>query len=237
MHAYFDILLRSSSAIILLLLVSKLLGKQTISNMTFHDFVTGITIGALTANLAFNDSLKWTHVLLSLLVITVISTLLSIIALKNHKMRKWISGSPTVLIEGGKILEENMKKEKFTLDSLNQALRERGIFNLDEVEYAVLEDNGIVAVLKKDEYQYVTKKDLKLNLNARAQAFPVELIMDGTLMEKQLEENGLTKEWLEAELKRKGKQISDVFYAVRGTQRQLIFDFYEDEIDKPIDKE
>ncbi|OBZ10388.1 DUF421 domain-containing protein [Bacillus sp. FJAT-26390] len=237
MNAYFDILLRSSSAIILLLLVSKLLGKQTISNMTFHDFVTGITIGALTANLAFNDSLKWTHVLLSLLVITVISTLLSIIALKNHKMRKWISGSPTVLIEGGKILEENMKKEKFTLDSLNQALRERGIFNLDEVEYAVLEDNGIVAVLKKDEYQYVTKKDLKLNLNARAQAFPVELIMDGTLMEKQLEENGLTKEWLEAELKRKGKQISDVFYAVRGTQRQLIFDFYEDEIDKPIDKE
>jgi uncharacterized membrane protein YcaP (DUF421 family) len=237
MHAYFDILLRSSSAIILLLLVSKLLGKQTISNMTFHDFVTGITIGALTANLAFNESLKWSHVVLSLLVITIISTLLSIIALKNHKMRKWISGSPTVLIEGGKILEENMKKVKFTLDSLNQALREKGIFNLDEVEYAVLEDNGIVAVLKKEEYQYVTKKDLKLRLSAQAQAFPVELIMDGTLMEKQLEENGLTKKWLETELGRRGKRISDVFYAVRGTQQQLIFDFYEDKIDKPIDKE
>lgn len=103
------------------------------------------------------------------------------------------------------------------------------------MEYAVLEDNGMVSVLKKQEYQYVTRKDLKLL--SVPQSFPVELIMDGVLIEENLENNGLTKEWLENELRRKGKRISDVFYGVRGTQRQLVFDYYEDGINKPIDKE
>lgn len=235
MHTYMDILMRTIAAILLLLLVAKILGKQTISNMTFHDFVTGITIGALAANLAFNESMKWSHILLSLAVITITSFLLSVIALKSRKLRSWISGSPTVLIEGGKILENNMRKVRYTLDSLDQALRENGIFNLEEVEYAILEDNGMVSVLKKEDYQLVTKKDMKLQLST--QAFPVELIMDGTVMDKELKENGLTKEWLEAELKSRGKQISEVFYAVRGTKKQLIFDYYEDGIHKPTDKE
>jgi uncharacterized membrane protein YcaP (DUF421 family) len=99
----------------------------------------------------------------------------------------------------------------------------------------VLEDNGMVSVLKKQEYQYVTRKDLKLH--SVPQSFPIELIMDGILMENNLKENGLTKEWLEKQLSRKGKRISDVFYGVRGTQQQLVFDYYEDGVKKPIDKE
>jgi uncharacterized membrane protein YcaP (DUF421 family) len=235
MQAHLEILIRAIVSILALLLVAKLLGKQTISNMTFHDFVTSITIGSIAANLAFNETLKSSYLILSLIVITVISFLLSFIALKNHKLRKWISGSPTVLIEDGKILENNMKKLRYTLDTLDQELRGRGIFNMEEVEYAVLEDNGKVSVLKKEEYQGVTKKDLKLASNQ--QSFPVELVMDGIVMGKNLENNGLTLQWLENEVKRKGKQISDVFYAVRGTQQQLFFDFYEDGIRKPIDKE
>lgn len=235
MHAYLDILIRTILSIVMLLLMAKILGKQTLSNMTYHDFVTSITVGAIAANLAFNQQLKWSYLITSLIVITITSFLLSVIALKNRKMRSWISGSPTVLIEGGKILEDNMKKLRYTLDTLDQELRGKEIFNMEEVEYAVLEDNGKVSVLRKDEYQFITKRDMKLRPND--QAFPVELIMDGTLMEKDMENNGMTKEWLETELRRKGKRISDVFYAVRGTQQQLVFDFYEDDIHKPIDKE
>ncbi|MDQ0872350.1 uncharacterized membrane protein YcaP (DUF421 family) [Paenibacillus sp. V4I3] len=235
MHAYMDILIRTVLSILVLLLIAKMLGKQTISNMTFHDFVTGITLGAIAANLAFNETIKLSYLILSLIVITVTSYLLSVIALKSRKMRNWISGSPTVLIEGGKILEDNMRKVRYTLDSLDQALREKGVFDIEEVDYAVLEDNGVVSVLKKDEYKYVTKKDMKLLPNA--QVFPIELIMDGKMMEKNLENNGLTKEWLELELKRKGKKLSDVFYAARGTKQQLVFDFYEDGIHQTIDKE
>lgn len=235
MHAYVEILIRTVLSILVLLLIARILGKQTISNMTFHDFVTGITLGAIAANLAFNKELKLTHLILSLIVITITSYLLSVIALKSRKMRSWISGSPTVLIEGGKILEDNMRKVRYTLDSLDQALREKGIFDIEEVNYVLLEDNGMVSVLKKDEYQFVTKKDMKLHPNG--QVFPVELIMDGKIIEKNLENNGLTKEWLELEVRRKGKRISDVFYAARGTKQQLVFDFYEDGIQQTIDKE
>lgn len=235
MHAYVEILIRGITSILVLLLIAKVLGKQTLSNMTYLDFVTSITLGAIAANYAFNLQLKWLQLLLALIIIGVTSFLLSLVSLHSHKLRMWISGSPTVLIERGKILEDNMKKQRYTLDSLDQALREKEIFDVEEVEYAILEDNGKLSVLRKDEYQFVTKKDMKLR--PHAQSFPVELIMDGVIMEKELTKNGMTKEWLEGELTKKGKQISDVFYAVRGTKKQLFFDFYQDHIDNPIDKE
>lgn len=232
---YADILFRTLLSVALLLLIPRILGKQTISSMTFHDFVTSITLGSIAANLAFNASLTSFSIILSLAVIVIISLLLSMVALKSRKLRSWISGSPTVLIEQGKILDKNMRKIRYTLDLLDQALREREIFNIEEVEYAVLEDNGRVSVLKKEAYQHATKKDL--GLIAQAQAFPVELIMDGEIVQSNLERNGLTKEWLEHELQLKGKRLSDVFYAVRGTRQQLVFDYYEDGIRNPMDRE
>jgi uncharacterized membrane protein YcaP (DUF421 family) len=229
--------MRTILAVGLLLLIPRILGKQTLSSMTSNDFVTSITLGSLAANLAFNISLKSSYLVLSLVVITAISFLLSFIALKSRSLRSWISGSPTVLIEDGKIMEANMRKIHYTLDSLDQALREKDIFNIEEVEYAVLEDNGQVSVLKKEAYQFVTKQDLGLQL--QSQVFPVELIMDGVLVEDNLKRNGLTREWLENELrqKQKGKSLADVFYAVRGTRQQVVFDFYEDGIQQPLDQE
>ncbi|WP_342437689.1 DUF421 domain-containing protein [Paenibacillus sp. FSL L8-0436] len=234
---YVEILMRTILAVGLLLLIPRILGKQTLSSMTSNDFVTSITLGSLAANLAFNISLKSSYLVLSLVVITAISFLLSFIALKSRSLRSWISGSPTVLIEDGKIMEANMRKIHYTLDSLDQALREKDIFNIEEVEYAVLEDNGQVSVLKKEAYQFVTKQDLGLAL--QSQVFPVELIMDGVVEEDNLKRNGLTREWLENELrqKQKGKSLADVFYAVRGTQQQVVFDFYEDGIQQPLDQE
>ncbi|AIQ21208.1 membrane protein [Paenibacillus sp. FSL H7-0357] len=234
---YVEILMRTILAVGLLLLIPRILGKQTLSSMTSNDFVTSITLGSLAANLAFNISLKSSYLVLSLVVITAISFLLSFIALKSRSLRSWISGSPTVLIEDGKIMEANMRKIHYTLDSLDQALREKDIFNIEEVEYAVLEDNGQVSVLKKEAYQFVTKQDLGLAL--QSQVFPVELIMDGVVVEDNLKRNGLTREWLENELrqKQKGKSLADVFYAVRGTRQQVVFDFYEDGIQQPLDQE
>ncbi len=234
---YAEILMRTILSVGLLLLIPRILGKQTLSNMTSNDFVISITLGSLAANLAFNVSLKFTYLVLSIVVITATSFLLSFIALKSRRLRSWISGSPTVLIEEGKIMEANMRKIRYTLDSLDQAMREKDIFNIEEVEYAVLEDNGQVSVLKKEAYQFVTKQDLGLAL--KPQAFPVELIMDGNLVKDNLKQHGLTREWLEYELrkKHKGKKLSDVFYAVRGTKQQLVFDFYEDGIQQPLDRE
>ncbi|MBO7746827.1 DUF421 domain-containing protein [Paenibacillus sp. MWE-103] len=235
MNTYVDVLCRSVIAILLLLLIAKLLGKQTVSNMTFLDFVTGITLGSIAGNLAFNLKIKAVYMVLALVFAAGTSFLLSVVALKSRRLRKWISGSPTVLVEGGRILEANMRKIRYSLDSLDQALREQGIFDIGEVDYVVLEDNGTLSVLKKGEFQVAVKKDLKLKV--KPQSFPVELVMDGALLDGNFEANGLTREWLERELDRRGKRLEDVFYAVRGTHGQLFVDGYEDRVRRPVDKE
>ncbi|AQT84700.1 putative membrane protein [Paenibacillus larvae subsp. larvae] len=236
MNEYIDILLRTISALIIILLIARLLGKQTISNMTFHDFATGITMGAIAANLAFNVKMPALHIILCLAVFAITSLILSWLPLKSKKARKWISGSPTVVIEKGKILEDNMKKIKYSLDSLIQSLREKDIFDIDEVEYAILETNGKISVKKKPEYKTVTMKDLKLPYSLKS-SFPVELIMDGEIQEDNLAVHGITKEWLTSQLSKKGKKVSDVFYAVKSTKGNLIIDYYKDHLASPIDKE
>jgi uncharacterized membrane protein YcaP (DUF421 family) len=235
MLGYLEILIRTLSAFLLLLIVTRILGKQTVSNMTFNDFASAITLGGIAANLAFNEKIISGYLVLSLLFFGVISYAISVVSLKNRKWRKWISGSPTVLMEGGKILEDNMRKIRYNLDSLNQSLREKNIFDVEEVEYAVLEDNGKVSVKKKDEYEFVTKKDLKLHLDS-ASTFPVELIMDGQVIPDNLARSGLSMEKLQKELSKRNKKVSDVFYLVKGTKNQLIFDFYQDSIKNPIEK-
>lgn len=234
-HAYVDIFIRTISSLLLLLLIARMLGKQTISNMTFHDFVTGITLGAIAGNLAFNEKIKSWYFVFSLIVFAFTSLFLSYLSMKNRKIRNWVSGSPTVLIEGGRILEENMRKNRYTIDTLNQQLREKEIFDIEHVEYATLEDNGKLSVLRKEVYQFVTKKDL--HVQPGTVSYPVELIMDGQVISDNLTKNNLTLDWLECEVKDKGKTIADVFYAVRGTKQQLVFNFYDDNVRKPVDKE
>ncbi|MCR8995026.1 DUF421 domain-containing protein [Brevibacillus laterosporus] len=236
MHEYMDTIGRTILSFGLLLLVARVLGKQTLSNMTFHDFVTGITMGAIAANLAFNEKIKMMELILSLAVFSGTSYLMSNIAIKIQKSRKWISGAPTVLIENGKILEENMRKNKYTMDSLNQSLRQKDIFNLQEVENAVVETNGKLSVQKKTEFQSVTKKDLQIFTGGK-EKFPIELVMEGQILEDNLRQNKLSKDWLHKEIKRIGKNLDEIFYAVKTSNGTIVFDFYADHIKSPIDKE
>ncbi|GIP39389.1 hypothetical protein J31TS4_26690 [Paenibacillus sp. J31TS4] len=324
MHEYVHIIIRTIAAILLLLFIARIVGKQTVSNMTFHDFVTGITLGAIAGNLGFNTKINAWFPALSLIVLSGTSLTLSVLSIKSRKLRQWISGAPTVLIEGGAILEENMRKAKYTIDSLNQSLREKDIFDPEEVEYALLETNGRLSVRRKAEYLPATRKDLMTtaggasgsassaggkpvangaqseaggkpaggssssagasaasesqsnagsettggsgsasgnnptassgpaaggsggrtapSMDASAGAsqpamFPIELMTDGQLLEENLMKSGLTREELERVLKQKGKKLGDVFYAVQGTHKQLFFDYYEDHIQSPIDRE
>lgn len=230
-----EIIIRTSASFILLMIVAHILGKQTISQMTYHDFIAAIMIGAITANMAFNIQLKFWNIITSLIVFSFITFLIALLSLKSRTARKWFSGEPTVVMENGKILENNLKKLKYTMDSLNQALREKEIFNIEEIEYAILEPDGHLSILKKAPYRNVTLKDLSILTSVPKENFPVELIMDGKIIEKNLEENKINKEWLYQELDKRSVSVKDVFYAVRGTNNQLVFDFYADKVNSPTD--
>ncbi|MEK3735215.1 DUF421 domain-containing protein [Paenibacillus sp. FSL M8-0334] len=214
MKDHLIILIRSFSAFIILMLIARALGKQTLSNMNFHDFVTAVILGAIAANFAFNEKIEVTHLLIALSVFTITSYILSKLLLKFRKFKMWTEGTPTVLIEGGLILEDNMKKNNMTMDSLNEQLRQKEIFNIEDVEYALLEINGKLSVQKKKEQQFVTLKDLQLNAGSNAKQFPIELVIDGQLLNDTLKANHIPESWLLSQLKVRGKKLEEVFYAV-----------------------
>ncbi|APB74476.1 MULTISPECIES: DUF421 domain-containing protein [Paenibacillus] len=236
MNGHLVILIRSFSAFVILMLIGRILGKQTLSNMNFHEFVTAVILGAIAANFAFNEKIEVVHLLIALSVFTITSYVLSKFFLKFRNFKMWTEGAPTVLIEGGFILEDNLKKNNMTLDSLNQQLRQKEIFNIEEVEYALLEINGKLSVQKKKELQAVTLKDLQLNAGNATQ-FPIELVIDGQLLHGNLNSNHIPESWLLSQLKARDKKLEDVFYAVKGSNGQLYVDEYKDKIQHPIDVE
>ena len=115
-----QVLIRTSAAFIVIMIIARILGKQTISQMTFHDFVAAITLGAITGNLAFNTKLNHWNLAASLMLFSGIAFVVTFISLKSRTVRKWLSGKPTIVIENGKILESNLRKLHLTLDTLNQ---------------------------------------------------------------------------------------------------------------------
>ena len=147
------IITRTFTAFILLWIFVQLLGKQTISQRTYHLYIASITMGTIAGNLAFNIKIKFLYFIIAIVIMSSIVFILNLIAVRNSRFRKWISGEPTTLIQNGQILEDSMKKMGYSLDSLKQALRSKDIFHLDEVECAILEINGSLSVLKKPPIQ------------------------------------------------------------------------------------
>lgn len=235
MSEHLEVVIRSILAFSILLIGTRILGKQTISQMTLFDFIAGISLGAITANLAFNLTIDIHHFLISFFIFILILFVTAYISMKSRKARKILAGDPTVIIQDGKILEENMRKMRYTLDYLNQQLREKDIFEVEEVLYAIVEPNGTLTVLKKPLFRSVTPKDLQLQPSEKG--LPIELIMDGRVITKNLEEHDLSLEWLKEEVKKRNVEWDKVFYAVRSSNGFLYFDYYDDNIPFPVDKE
>ena len=236
MPEHIEVILRSITSFSLLLIGARILGKQTISQMTLFDFVAAITLGAIAANLAFNTSIKAHHTIIAFTIYIVIIFLIAIISLKNRKGRKFLAGDPTIVIQNGKVLEGNMKKMRYTLDYLNQQLRERDVFNIEEVLYAIVETNGTLTALKKPQFRTVTRQDLMIAVMPE-QKLPIELIMDGEIIKENLEQNNLSFSWLEKELKKRNLTKHEVVYAVMAANGNMYVDTFRDDIHSPIDKE
>lgn len=222
-----EVVLRSFTAFAILLIGTRILGQQLISQMTTFDFIASISIGTIAANLAFNTPIKAYNFFMAYAIFIVVTVIIAIISLKNRQARKFFAGTPTVIIRDGHLLEENMRKIRYTLDYLNQQLREKDIFNIDEVYQAMIETNGTLTVLKKPEYRSVTRQDLMIPVK-QEKNLPIELIMDGTLMEESLIQNNINFEWIQKELERRKLDIQDVMYAVLSPNGKIYMDSYKD---------
>lgn len=217
-----------------LLIFARLLGKQQLSQLSFFDYVLGITIGSIAATLTTDlTSRAWPH-WVGLAVWSFLVAVLQLLTLKWRYAAKYIDGEPTVVIMNGKIMDDTMKKLRYRTSDLLEQLRLQNVFDISQVEFAVVEVNGQLSVLKKSQYQTVTTQDLDISTNY--QGISTELIYDGVVVEQNLRQVNLDRTWLDDQLRIQGiNDPSEVFLANLDTQGNLYIDKYQDHLQKITD--
>ncbi|MBC5638686.1 DUF421 domain-containing protein [Ornithinibacillus sp. BX22] len=221
------ILLRSIAAFLVLFLMTRIMGKKQISQLTFFDYCVGITIGSIAATMSVDQNVKALNGIISLLIWGLFPISLAYLGMKSHTFSKLTDGRATILIREGKVLEGSMKKNLLNVSELMLLLREKGVFKVSDVEMAILETNGNLSVLLKTDKQPVNAK--MLGIQVQQEHSPTILIMDGKVMKQNIEILGYTNEWLLGEIRKQGaNKIKDVFLAQIDSNGELYIDLYEE---------
>ena len=191
---------RSIILYILVLLVMRLMGKREIGQLQPFELAISIMIADLASVPMTELGIPITNGIIPILGLLIMHMLISIINMKSLKMRTIMSGQPSLLIYRGKIDEKVLRKERLTLNELEEKLRSNNVFNLGDVEYAILETNGEVTVIQKPEKRNVIAEDL--NISPEYEGISYDLVIDGKIMEKNLKSIGKDEKWLIAQLKK-----------------------------------
>lgn len=183
-----------------LFLVAKFIGHKQIAQLDFFDYITGITIGSIAAEMATELEEPWKP-LTAMFLYGGVTLLLSIISNKFPRSRKYLNGSPTILMDNGKLFYKNLKKAKLDLSEFMVMCRQQGYFDLTNIQTAVFEYNGKLTILPVTSQRPATPKDL--NVIPDQELLFTELIMDGRILEENLKRMGLDLTWLDKQLKQR----------------------------------
>ncbi|MFR4158593.1 MAG: DUF421 domain-containing protein [Bacilli bacterium] len=202
MSNFLNICFRTILVLIILFFITKMMGKKQISELNFFDYVVGITIGSIAADISLDIEKDMLAGIAALFIYGFISYIISFISIKSILARRFFIGVPTVLVEKGKIIESGLKKSKIDVNDLLMEARENGYFNLDEIDYALMEVNGNISFLPKEKEKPVTKKDMKIKCSN--EGLTVNAIIDSKYMVNNMKAINKDKEWLDHELKVNG---------------------------------
>lgn len=214
--------LTTLASFVVLFIVGKFIGHKQIAQFDFFDYVTGITIGSIAAEMATELEEPWKP-FIAMLIYGGVTLLLSIISNKFPRSRKYLNGTPTIIMENGKLYRENLKKARLDLSEFMVMCRQQGYFYLTSINTAVFEYNGKLTILPVSSKRPATPSDL--NLAPEQELLFTELIMDGRILESNLKRMGLDMNWLNKQLKQQKVNARDVFLAV--CDRNLNFVLYE----------
>lgn len=213
------IIILSAVSLAVLFIITKIIGFRQISEMSFFDYVIGITIGSIAAEMSTNIDLEWWKGVLAMAVYGILGVTLSVLAQKSIKARKFISGKPIIIIERGKISKKGMKKARIELDDLLSSARGNGFFNLSDIDYAIMETTGKIS------YQPVAKKrpliPTDFNFSPEREGLYINVIMDGHIIDDNLSVAGVTKKELENMLKAKGDKLDKILLGTIDIKKQL----------------
>ena len=214
------VILTSLLSVAALFIITKIMGHKQVAQLDFFDYVSGITIGSIGAELA--TELEEPHQpLIALAVYGLASIVLNFLTQKISKTRKYINGTPTFLMNNGKLYRKNLKQAKLDLSEFMLLCREQGYFDLDEIQTAIFEHNGKLSILPKAANRPVTPEDLKIM--TKPDFIGVEVIMDGHIMGENLSRMGRDENWLIKQLKAQGyKEAKEIFLGVYRSEEDAL---------------
>ena len=223
-----DVTGRSLISLVTLFLVTKLLGKKQVSQLSMFDYVIGISIGNFAAEMTTDLEIPYMNGILSVVIFGLVAYLVSYLTLKSIKLRRFFMGTPTIVIQNGKILKNGLKKVKFDTNDLLEECRGNGYFDISQIEYALMEANGKLSILPKGEYLPVTIKDM--DLKPQAQGLCANVIIDGKILLNNLKKINKNESWLRHELKVKGYNNLDkvLLATIDNNEKLVIYEKNED---------
>ncbi|MFZ7943511.1 DUF421 domain-containing protein [Neobacillus sp. 19] len=219
-----EVFSRAVGAFIVLFLLTRIMGRKQISQLTFFNYITGISIGTIAGAVTIDPSLKLSAGFVSLLTWSGLTLLVAYFDLKSRKARKWMEGEPVILIRQGKILEQQLKKQRLDMDELQLLLRSKDVFSIVDVEYAILETNGELSVLLKEGKQPLKQEAFLTSKKPKQTPIPLQLIADGKIINENLQQLNVNRSWVEDQLRVSGTNLSEVFYAELQQDGSLYID-------------
>ena len=216
----FTVILASLFSAAVLFIIAKIIGHKQVAQLEFFDYITGITIGSIAAELATTLDKPWWKPTVSMIVFGVITVILSVLTRKLPRSRKFINGTPTIVLNDGKLYRKNMKKAKLELSEFLLLCRQESYFKLDDIQTAVYEYNGKLSILPVSTKRPLNPEDMKLS--PPPEHIGTEVIMDGRILGGNLRRRNLSKAWLQNELKAQGYQrAKQIFLGVCGKDNKL----------------
>lgn len=218
----FKAFLTALFSILALFILVKLVGNKQVSQMNMFDYVNGISIGSIAAELAVADELReFLIVLVAMATYTVVAFLISILTIKSIKLRRILTGRSLILIENGVIYKKNLAKCKLDINEVLTLARNQGYFYLTDIEYAIMENNGKISFLQKADARPVTISDMSINSSGN-DGLVSNVIIDGKLMPQNLRHMGKDAVWLDEQIKKQGyKDYSEIILATLDSNFDL----------------
>ncbi|WP_066254576.1 DUF421 domain-containing protein [Neobacillus drentensis] len=212
---YGELLIRITVSFFVLFILTRIMGRKEISQMTFSNFVSAIAIGEIAGTLALVPDIKIIYGVIGLVAWSFFTILMALIDLKSKNARIVIEGEPLIVIKKGQIIEKSLRKTRLSVDALNTMLRKKDVFSIADVEFAIFETDGELSVMKKEYKLPATKKDLNIE-TSEISISPIDaaIVSDGVMDQKNLTKLNIKPEWLEQKLQQAGVQdIRNVLYA------------------------
>ena len=218
----FIVLIRAIILYFIVVFIMRIMGKRQIGQLQPFELVIALMVSELAAMPMQDTSIPLFHGIIPIITLLVLQVLLSTLQLKSEAARTIFCGRPSILIEKGKININELKNNRLNLNDLLEELRLKEYYNLEDIEYAILETGGKVSIIPKSELEPATRKDLKIK--STQDILPVTLILDGKINKKNLKLINKDIFWLNKQLKKKNILSADqVFLALFDSKGKFVY--------------